>query len=61
MKISILNLVGAQELTKNEQKSVVGGKNVCNGHLPNAGCRPNECCSAGICWAIGTPGESCGF
>ncbi|WP_445456748.1 hypothetical protein [Flavobacterium sp. HNIBRBA15423] len=61
MKKSILNLQGAQELSKKEQKSVNGGRRACNLNLPNAGCGSNECCSKGICYPYGTPGHLCTY
>jgi hypothetical protein len=50
---NILKLEGAQELTKNEQKSINGGLNTCF----EGGCRPGECCvltgpKEGICHSI---------
>ena len=59
MKKSILNLRGAQELSKNEQKSVNGGRPACKEGLPNQGCPPSQCCSRNVCWPIGTPGRLC--
>lgn len=41
MKKTILNLQGAQELSKNEQKAVNGGRKGCNIH---SDCGPNMCC-----------------
>ena len=41
MKKSILNLKGAQELTKNEQKKAIGGKQA------KAYCTSNEDCQGG--------------
>lgn len=58
MKKSILNLVGAQELSKNEQKSVNGGRKSCNS---NNSCGPDQCCSRGICYPYGTPGHLCTY
>ena len=43
MKKSILNLAGAQELSKNEKKSVLGGKQSC---VTNSNCPPGYCCKA---------------
>lgn len=59
MKKSILNL--GKELSKNEQKSINGGKRACNLSLPNYGCAANQCCSSGICYPIGTPGHLCNY
>ena len=56
---NILKLDGAQQLSKNEQKAISGGRRACNYNLPNYGCGSNECCSAGICWTYGTPGHLC--
>jgi hypothetical protein len=56
---NILNLDGAQQLSKNEQKEINGGRKACNNNLPNAGCGPNECCSVGICKPFGAPGQLC--
>jgi hypothetical protein len=46
---NILKLNGAQELTKNEQKSINGGKIACDAtHL----CPTNQCCVKGVCTLI---------
>ena len=45
MKKSILNLVGAQELSKNEQKNVNGGKQYCGPTFDGyASCPTGTCC-----------------
>lgn len=53
MKKSILNLKGAQELSKNEQKSVNGGKNYACGSIGSVFCNSSEDCGTlanpGIC------------
>ncbi|MFD2908875.1 hypothetical protein ACFSX9_09005 [Flavobacterium ardleyense] len=56
MKKSILNLTGAQELSKNEQKSVSGGRLRCN---DGSNCPNGQCCSRNVCWPIGAPGHLC--
>ncbi|KGD67296.1 hypothetical protein [Flavobacterium aquatile] len=56
MKKSILNLKGAQELTKNQLKSVVGGLRTCKQNGVYIPCQSGHCCAADdICYVIGTP------
>jgi hypothetical protein len=44
---NILNLKGAQKLTKNEQKSINGGRMACDAtHL----CPAGQCCISKTCW-----------
>jgi len=50
MKKSILNLKGAQELTKNEQKAVSGGFNQC----VNSVCQAGYVCCQSICYPAGS-------
>ena len=53
---NILNLEGAQQLTKSEQKSINGGRIYCDAqHF----CPPGSCCSGNACWPYGTPGHLC--
>lgn len=52
MKKSILNLKGAQELTKNELKSVKGGLKSCKGSLGEYACSQFECCNGGYCFSL---------
>lgn len=61
MKKSILNLEGAQELTRKEQKSVNGGRVLCFPditHPEGYPCPPNQCCVQGRC-ILSIPGEPC--
>lgn len=51
MKKSILNLKGAQELTKNELKSVKGGLKACYRDFEYA-CSQSECCNGGFCFSL---------
>jgi hypothetical protein len=44
---NILNLEGAQKLTKNEQKSINGGRIACDATHP---CPTGQCCTKGTCW-----------
>jgi len=45
MKKSILNLVGSQELSKEEKKNVIGGKQYCGPVLNGyASCPSGTCC-----------------
>jgi hypothetical protein len=44
---NILNIEGAQKLTKNEQKSINGGRMACDTtHL----CPTGQCCINRTCW-----------
>ena len=52
MKKSILKLKGAQELTKNEQKSINGGRANCRSPFV---CPPNNCCYNYQCYPFGSP------
>jgi bacteriocin-like protein len=61
MKKSILNLKGAQELTKNQLKSVVGGLRTCKQNGMYVPCPTGQCCATTtdwICYTIGSP--NCG-
>ena len=49
MKKSILNLSGAQELSKNEQKAVSGGKKECRGYISMEGWVPGTCPTGTCC------------
>ena len=40
---NILNLEGAQQLSKNQQKSIIGGATPCS---EGTNCGPNMCCTA---------------
>jgi hypothetical protein len=44
---NILSLEGAQKLTKNEQKSINGGRLACDA---THSCPAGQCCSKGTCW-----------
>ena len=57
MKKSILNLKGAQELSKKEQKSINGGRIQCGRGYRN--CPPGQCCSGNACFPYDTPGRLC--
>jgi bacteriocin-like protein len=61
MKKSILNLQGAQELTKNQLKSINGGAEYCNYEYPCQ--REGTCCKGnhhgGQCRPISEPGGYC--
>jgi bacteriocin-like protein len=60
MKKSILNLKGAQELTKNQLKSVVGGLRTCKQDGMYVPCPTGQCCSIDtFCYLIGSP--NCGI
>ena len=53
MKKSILNLKGAQELSKNEQKETLGGKvanhETCEGKIDGQTCGSGKVCCLGAC------------
>ena len=53
---NILNL-GAEQLTKDQQKAISGGIQRCRATAPV--CPPNLCCSKGLCYPYGTPGHLC--
>lgn len=57
---NILNLDGAQQLSKNEQKTINGGRLRCDASTP---CPANQCCSGsslgGVCYPYNTPGHLC--
>jgi len=46
---NILKLDGAQQLSKNEQKTIKGGRKACIYGQPNSGCGSNECCVNKYC------------
>jgi hypothetical protein len=49
---SILKLEGAQKLSKDEQKSINGGRIACDAtHL----CPTGQCCVKGTCWVCLEP------
>ena len=52
MKKSILNLAGAQELSKKQLKSVLGGLKSCKGSLGQYACSTFECCNGGYCYSL---------
>ncbi|WP_310555798.1 hypothetical protein [Flavobacterium sp.] len=53
---NILKLNGAQQLSKNEQKSINGGLRACG---PGGTCGAGFCCSGSVCYRYGTPGHLC--
>ncbi|PQA92664.1 hypothetical protein B0A69_14470 [Chryseobacterium shigense] len=59
---NLKNVKGAKMLTRNDQKSIIGGFNQCGAPwLPNQGCGPDQCCIGSACHPISDAGQQWGL